>query len=322
MFDMEGNPTGLSTIVQLIDGLNFSAFSLSPELVALFSRACHACHCGPSAFIARAAPLMAQLLQPLGGERVIDPVCGQGTLLTTCAALLAQQAPAAALGLVGSENDERNFAMAKMRCHLAGLPLAHLKRADVLDAPQLVKSQFGAGKADIVITALPERTRPWGHARAFVECDRRFPVRPPADSRAALFWHALACLKKDGRMAVLVPPAMLECHDSQALREHLIGHNLLEAVITLPSVRGLAVSPNAAPAAPLLLLIHHRKPHTNVAFITPGGALRDQQQNIVSAYHDWLAGQGNTHLCNVENTWFAGHDFALHPPRHTAASAC
>jgi hypothetical protein len=254
---------------------------------------------------------MAQLLQPVEGERVIDPACGQGTLLTACAALLAKQAPDAALGLVGTESDERNFAMTKMRCHLAGLPLARLKRADVLDAPQLVRSQFGSAKADIVITALPDHVRPWSHALAFAQRDQRFPMRPPADSRAALFWHALACLKKSGRMAVLVPPAMLECHDSHALRQYLIGQNLLEAVITLPRVRGLAVSPKAPATAPLLLLIHHRKPHTGVAFITPGGERRDQQNNIVTAYHDWLAGRVNPHLITVPDSAMAAHHHSL-----------
>jgi hypothetical protein len=44
-----------------------------------------------------------------------------------------------------------------------------LKKADVLGAPQLVKSQFGTAKADMVITVLPHRARPWHHALACFE---------------------------------------------------------------------------------------------------------------------------------------------------------
>ncbi len=321
MFELAGNTTGLSDVVQLIGSLDFSGFLPSPPLVGLFARACHACHCGPPLFVTRAAPLMAQLLQPSRGERVIDPACGQGTLLTACAALLAKQEPGAALGLAGTESGERDFAMTKMHFFLAGLPLVRLKKADVLDAPQLLKSQFGTGKADMVITALPHHARPWHHALAFAEHDRRFPVQPPADSRVALFWHALACLKNEGRMAVLVPPDMLECEDSRDLRQHLIEKNLLEAVITLPmpsaSLRGQLPKtrqPIARPA-PLLLLIHRKKLHGTVAFIAPGAAGKYQQNDIVDTYRAWLCRQVHPHLANVENGWFAKNDFALHPRR-------
>jgi hypothetical protein len=64
----------------------------------------------------------------------------------------------------------------------------------------------------------------------------------------------------------------------------------------------------------LLLLIHRNKPHSTVAFITPGGARKHQHSEIMHAYHDWLAERKHPHLRTVENAWFADHDFALHEP--------
>ncbi len=266
-----------------------------------------------------AATLMARLLQPQPGEIIFDPACGQGYALMACALELAQHFPTAEPRLNGLEADQAHWSLAKMLMALSGMRHAQLANVAALAQSLTIQTAQGLSPADIVVSIIPDQALPWSHALALTEKDRRFPVRPPSDSRIALVWHALASLKPNGgRMAMLISHAALATTDGEALRRYLVQHNLLDAVIDLPTPDPF--SPHGDPKRiPVLLILRRQKSHSTIAFIGQhqrAGQFAltreaDRANQIVAAYAAFLQQQAHDAAFSIENTIVANHDCLL-----------
>jgi type I restriction-modification system DNA methylase subunit len=194
------------------------------------------------------------LLNPLRGETVLDPVCGNGQLLLALVTDIERHEREHELVLLGQENRTSQWAITKMQLLLRALMLHRVDKSDALDSPLLDSATDQLQQADVVVLAVPDEAHEWNPASH--SQDARFPQGVPEDSRIALIWHALACMKMDsGRLGLLVSGSLLALDASLPLRRYLVDNQLLEAIIQLPRIRR-----QTAQSAGCLLLIRPAQP--------------------------------------------------------------
>jgi hypothetical protein len=214
------------------------------------------------------AALMARLLQPWSTASVYVPACGHGELLlATLADLERRNIGPLALQLRGQEADPGAWAISCMQLLARQIPCDAILCGDVLAAPLHLADCGMVMLNDIVLGDLSEQPILWQHDYAAKEGLHRFPPNPPSDGRLGQVWHMLASLRPGGRMALLMPPALLTDHSSFALRHTLLKQNWVDAVVTLPHSR---MRQRHSP--PRLLIITKRRAGNTVAFIHPAPA--------------------------------------------------
>jgi hypothetical protein len=211
------------------------------------------------------AALMARLLQPWRSASVYVPACGHGELLlATLADLERRYTGPMRLQLRGQEADPSAWAITCMQLLARQIPCDDILCGDVLAAPLHLAEGGMLRLHDIVLGDLPEQPIQWHHDYAAKETLGRFPPNPPTDGSLARVWHMLASLRPGGRMALLMPPALLTDHSSYALRYTLLKQNWLDGVVTLPT-GGM----RQRHSPPRLLIITKRRACAAVAFIHP-----------------------------------------------------
>jgi hypothetical protein len=300
LLSQHSKTTHLADMVRALGELSFADILPSPDLGEVIAQAFMALGLGPDPAQCEAAQLMVQLLKLQNGHRLYDPACGQGMLLYAAVSHLARFDLDATVGLCGMTANRNDFTVASILFILSGQPQARLHLRDCLDVVQKQSQQSELVQADRVLTIIPDAGIAWNHALALRDADPRFPVRPPADSRVAQFWIALASVNRNGRMAASIPAHLFESVDGHALRAYLLQHNLLEAVIAWPAP-ATGVSP--AMKGRTLLLVNRQNPHAGSAWIGPGlgnpandSGVPYDTKNILMAYDAWLQQKNDPHL--------------------------
>jgi type I restriction enzyme M protein len=229
------------------------------------------------------AKLMVELGDIFPGMRVLDPSCGQGTLLS----VVHETYPSATL--YGEEKDAVAQSLASVRLALYGVR-AHLWAGDSLHDPEFVKSPDG--KFDCVL------------------CDPPLGI-PFFEPSEPLFWSefgglglrrsesmfvalAASLLSPGGRAVVLVPLGFLSRRGvDEELRTLLIQRQLVEGTIKLP--QGV-VTWTSMPLALLVLQRPERPAHSRLVTLVdsshlklrgrrPGGRLLDEHvQEILAKF--------------------------------------
>jgi N-6 DNA Methylase len=317
------HPDSLHKLVATINEIRFEShapsFACAAEFAAVITAVCKDSNAPARAF----TPLCAQLLKPQANEVVLDLACGQGHLLLACAKALAEtttpatkpasaQAPAK-LYLHGMAHDVRQSSLAKLSFCLAGLPHDHIQHANALKKPlndfTAPEKALALGEADIVVMAIPETTERWRHALACQQQDPRFPVGAPASGSLALVWQGLAALKPEGgRMALIMPNAVLAATGGYTLCKYLVDNNLLDAVITLPDMVGQ-----------LLLMIRRQKRQTDIAFIVAQGRDTAGTASALQAYQHYQSEQNHPRLICLAQSTVAAKQYRLDLQIHGAA---
>lgn len=179
--------------------------------------------------------LLAKLLDPKPGERIIDPACGSGSLLIKLAKEIGSQKN---FSLHGQEINRATWALAKMNMFLHGIDGADIVQGDTLNNPQLLEGD-SLRKADIIVANPPFSLDKWGAENAKADRFARFHRGIPPKSRGdyAFILHMIASMYHDtGRVGLIVPHGVLFRSNSEGkIRQQLIEENLLEAVIGLPA---------------------------------------------------------------------------------------
>jgi type I restriction enzyme M protein len=184
---------------------------------------------------------MIDILDPKEGETIYDPACGTGGMLLAAVAHVRDQGgdPRTFFGkLYGQEKNLTTAAVARMNLFLHGIEDFVVERGDTLRNPVFTDpSTGGLGTFDVVIANPPFSLEQWG--RELWESDpwgRAF-AGLPTDSNADMAWvqHMVKSMAaRTGRMAVVLPQgALFRGGIESQIRQHLLQHDLIEAVIGL-----------------------------------------------------------------------------------------
>lgn len=257
--------------------------------------------------------LLRELMAPQKGERLCDPVCGCGTVLSSFGGAV----PGGELLLFGQEPDESARMLCRMNLLLHGFPSFRVEGGDPLRAPRLLEAD-GLMKFDIVVAQPPSSVGEWGQEKAVGDRFGRFRRGIPPKSKAdfAYLLHVVASLSDEtGRAAVVVAAGVLFRGGSEReIRRHLIEEGLVEAVIELPAKIGAAGAPAAA-----VIVLRRKRPDTDVLFIGSGRQDSDQDRHptldeceverMVRAYREGAERAGDCHRASLAE--LAANEFNL-----------
>ncbi|MCB9737032.1 MAG: SAM-dependent DNA methyltransferase [Deltaproteobacteria bacterium] len=185
--------------------------------------------------------LMVDILDPREGETIYDPACGTGGMLLAAVAHVRERGgdPRTFFGkLHGQEKNLTTAAVARMNLFLHGIEDFVVERGDTLRNPVFTDAATGGlGTFDVVIANPPFSLAQWG--RELWESDpygRAF-AGLPTDKNGDMAWvqHMVASMApRTGRMAVVLPQgALFRGNVEGKIRQHLLQHDLVEAVIGL-----------------------------------------------------------------------------------------
>lgn len=267
--------------------------------------------------------LMVALADPRPGERIYDPCFGVGGLLTSAHDHLLRRAHGGVAwqrqprpAIAGAECSETAFVLALARLTLAGVDCPRLDLRDSLDdepgQPDL------RGRFDVVLA-----NPPWGQRVDRERYLTRFLV-PTSDATSLFVQRAVDFLAPGGRAAIVVPDGLLfQGGAQQELRRHLLGTNLVEAVVSLP---GGSFLPHTGVKASIVLLRRDRQANpirmvdTSLAV---GEKLRAQGLDataIARIVADARTESASADAWDVPQSAFAGLDWDLSVRRHDTGS--
>lgn len=194
--------------------------------------------------------LLARLVKPQENDRIYDPTCGSGSLLIRA----YKQVPNGKAQIYGQERNGQTQALCKMNMFLHSIDDAKIENGDTLANPLHLKDNK-LMKFQVVVANPPFSLDKWamGFAGAEVlndkEKEKKFKMENGLDPYKRFGWgvppsskgdfafvqHMLASLAEDGRMGVVLPHGVLFRGASEGkIRQQIIEHNLLDAVIGLP----------------------------------------------------------------------------------------
>ena len=182
--------------------------------------------------------LLVRLIKPKSKMRVYDPTCGSGGMLIQSRNYLIENGENPRnISLFGQEMNQGTWAICKMNMFLHSVFSADIKKGDTIRNPNHLKG----GELmtfDRVIANPPFSLAKWGKEEADNDSFGRFPYgTPPKDTGDLAFvQHMIASLNAEGVMGVVVPHGVLFRGSSEKeIRKGILGNDLLEAVIGLPS---------------------------------------------------------------------------------------
>ncbi|WP_371775140.1 N-6 DNA methylase [Streptomyces sp. NBC_01438] len=170
------------------------------------------------------AELMARLV-PGPCERVLDPACGSGSLLTAAA-----RRSTGAGALYGQDS----VPVQAQRSAVSLLLAAPEADITVRLGDSLRSDAFADLTVDAVLCNPPYGDRDWGHDELAYDSRWAYGVPPRAESELAWIQHALAHLVPGGHAVLLLPPATASRASGRRVRMDLVRSGAVRAVIALP----------------------------------------------------------------------------------------
>lgn len=178
--------------------------------------------------------LLAKLMKPEPGDRIIDPTCGSGSLLIKT----AKEVGSKNFALYGQEINGSTWALARMNMFLHEIDNAEILWGDTLNNPLLLEDD-ALLKGNKVVANPPFSLDKWGADKASADQYNRFHRGVPPKSKGdyAFITHMIeSTYEGDGKVGVILPHGVLFRGSSEGkIRTQLIKENLLEAVIGLPA---------------------------------------------------------------------------------------
>lgn len=175
--------------------------------------------------------LLVEMLEPFEG-RVLDPACGSGGLFVQSAEFVeAHGGRARKLSILGQENNQATWRIAKMNLAIHGLS-GDLKLGD-----SLPDDQFPGVRADFVMANPPFNMKKWGAAA--VAGDARWTYGEPPDRNANYAWiqHFIHHLSPDGRAGFVMANGSLTSNTNGEgeIRRRIVEADLVDCIVALPS---------------------------------------------------------------------------------------
>ena len=182
--------------------------------------------------------LLVGLLKPQEGMRVYDPTCGSGGMLIQSVDYVKKHGGNPySISLFGQEKNLNTWAISKMNMLLHDLPDHRIEKGDTIRNPKLLED----GELmifDRVIANPPFSLKNWGREEAESDTFGRFQygLPPKGAGDLAFIQHMVASLNSTGMAGVVMPHGVLFRGGAEGkIRQGLLEHDLLEAVIGLPS---------------------------------------------------------------------------------------
>jgi type I restriction enzyme M protein len=177
--------------------------------------------------------VLARLLKPRPGARILDPACGSGSLLIK----VGHQVGSDNFALFGQESNGSTWALCKMNMFLHRMDQARIERCDTLRSPKLIEDDE-LMRFDAVVANPPFSLDKWGQDMADKDRFNRFwrGIPPKSKGDYAFISHMVeTALEGDGRVGVIVPHGVLFRGGAEGrIRRKLIEDNLLDLVLGLP----------------------------------------------------------------------------------------
>lgn len=274
--------------------------------------------------------LLARLVKPQENDRIYDPTCGSGSLLIKA----ANQIGSDKVAIYGQERNGQTHSLCVMNMFLHGIDDAKIEWGDTISNPlHLVDNQLM--KFQVVVANPPFSLDKWAMGFAGDEDDkfkmessldrhRRFDwgIPPASKGDYAFVLHMIHSLAENGRMAVVLPHGVLFRGGIEGrIREQIIRHNLLDAVIGLPEKLFFGTG---IPAC--ILVLKKNRQRENVLFIdasAEGNYEKGKNQNrlreedilrIMDAYERY---EDKNRFCSeVTQDVIRENDFNLNIPRY------
>jgi len=179
--------------------------------------------------------LLVQLTRPEAGNHIYDPTVGSGGFLIQAHQYLEEQGQNANdLALYGQDSNGTVWSICIMNMILHNITRATIENGDTLEDP-LILDNGQIRKFDRVLANPPFSQN---YSRASMKFTNRFREWCPETGKKAdlmFVQHMLASLKRDGRMATIMPHGVLFRGGKEKLiREIFINDDCIEAIISLP----------------------------------------------------------------------------------------
>lgn len=185
-------------------------------------------------------PQLAELLVQIASngndnlERVYDPACGSGSILTKFAKVFKSKGHHSRV--FGQEIDKSTYNLCRMNLLLHGLENDHIdiELGNTLLNPQFRNSQ----EFDAIASNLPMSIT-WNGDNRSLQDDSRFSpagvLAPKSRANLAFVMHTVSMLSDRGTAAVSIIPAVLwQGRSERQIRKYLIDNNYIDGVIQLP----------------------------------------------------------------------------------------
>lgn len=281
---------------------------------------------------AEVSELLARLVKPEENDRIYDPTCGSGSLLIR----VIRQVPSRKVAVYGQERNGQTHSLALMNMYLHGIDDTKIEWGDTLSNP-LHLEDGKLMRFQVIVSNPPFSLDKWamGFAgetnndekfkmEASLDQHRRFEwgVPPASKGDYAFVQHILYSLAENGRAAVILPHGVLFRGASEAkIREQIIKHNLLDAVIGLPENLFFGTG---IPAC--IMVFKKNRTRKDILFVdasTEGSyekgknqnKLREQDiQKIVDAYDKYETIEKRTYVATIDE--IKENDYNLNIPRY------
>ncbi len=179
--------------------------------------------------------LLIRILAPQPGETVYDPACGSGGMLIEAVHYMKNDAKCCG-AIFGQEKNVTNAAVAKMNLFLHGANDFNIMCGDTLRNPLILQNEHLA-HFHCVVANPPFSLADWGAEAWKTDRYGRNLWGTPSDKCGDFAWlqHMVSSMRsKVGRMAIVLPQGVLFRGNEEArIREQLVRHDYVEAVITL-----------------------------------------------------------------------------------------
>ncbi|MDO4627748.1 MAG: type I restriction-modification system subunit M [Planctomycetia bacterium] len=285
---------------------------------------------------AKVSALVAELVEPQENDRIYDPTCGSGGLLLKVMRGLEKYS------IYGQELNAQTWALCVMNMFLHEIKLQKIWQGDTLSEPKNIDEYGNLKTFDCVVANPPFSLDKWDSGflsgagtdakgkrlekmSADLDIYDRFTwgVPPASKGDYAFVLHMLKSLDpKKGRMAVVLPHGVLFRGASEGrIRQEIVKHNLLDAVVGLPAN---LFSGTSIPAC--ILVFRQNRQRNDVLFIDASGEgnyEKDKNQNklrdtdisrIMEAYRSRRTIPRYSYCATLEE--IAENDYNLNIPRY------
>ncbi|WP_258037018.1 N-6 DNA methylase [Streptomyces sp. SM14] len=170
--------------------------------------------------------LLAELVSPEPGDRVLDPACGLGGPLAAAADHIASRGGLAAASFEAHVTDRGNVPLATLNLAVHGVELPAVGVSWSASVP----NSRDSGPFDRVLSNPPfNQRRPKQEGEAW-------PFGEPTDSNANFAWlqHAWMRLSQNGIAAVIMPPGAAWSKGGEAIRQRMVARGAVLGIVALP----------------------------------------------------------------------------------------